>query len=153
MSTLTLSTQPGFTDIPDSALNAGNPVTATTLKAVKNDAEFAAVRSEEFWGYYKHGETVQLPVSPADGYEYTRQELFYTWMWYWTGRPPSSPLNGTQTLPARGATTPGGTLLSLGSIVDQATGLITLDVSYFNGNTTNSNDGILIVMIHAKRSR
>jgi len=41
--------------------------------------KFAAVRTEEFWGYYKNGETVALPVSPADGYAYAREELRYVW--------------------------------------------------------------------------
>src|SRR5581483_2745933 len=150
---LTLSSQPGFTEIADTQFDAGNPVTAANMKAINSDVKYAAVRSEEFWGFYKHGETVQLPTSPADGYAYSRQELYYTWMIYWTGAPPGSALNGTQTIPSRGATSGAGQLLQMGFIVDQSTGVVTCDVSYYKdgGAQTDTHDGILLVVTHARR--
>jgi len=153
--TLTLTSQPGFTEIPDSAFDAGNPVTAANMKAMNAAAKFSAVRTEEFWGFYKHGETIQLPTSPADGYEYAREELRYTWSIYWTGAPPGSALNGTQTAPSRGATSGSGMLLQMGFHIDQATGAVTCDVSYYvaNGSQTDTQDGILMVTTHAKRQR
>lgn len=155
MPTLVLGTQPGFAEVPDSAFDAGNPASAANLKAVNAEAKFAAVRTEEFWGYYKHGETVQLPISPADGYQYAREELRYTWSIWWTGAAPGSALNGTQITPSRGATGGPGHLLQMGFSIDQATGVLTCDVSYHKdgGSQTDTHDGILMVITHAKRQR
>ena len=150
---LELLVAPGFVDIDDAVFDAGEPATDADLKALNADAKFAAVRNEQFWGYYKHGETVVVPVSPADGYGYSRAELVYTWSVYWTGAPTSGALNGTQSLPARGATSGQGDLLSECFWVDQATGVVTCIVSYFKTAQTDTNDGILMVMVHAQRSR
>lgn len=155
---LTLSSQPGFTDIADGTFDAGNPVTAATAKSLNANPKFAAVRNEQFWGFYKHGETVQLPVSPADGYEYSRAELRYTWSVYWTGAA-SGALNGVQYVagapPTRGSTSGGGQLLQMGFHVHQDTGVVSCNVSYYatGGAQTDTNDGILMVMVHAQRDR
>jgi hypothetical protein len=155
MSTLILISQPGFTEVPDSAFDAGNVVTAANMKAVNAAAKFAAVRTEEFWGFYGHGESVQLPVSPADGYAYSREELFYSWSIYATSAPPGGGLNGTQTPPTPGANGGAGNLLGHGGYVDQATGAVSCWSSYYvqNGAQTNTTDGILLVITHAKRAR
>lgn len=155
MATLILSSQPGFSEVPDSAFDAGNPATAANMKSLNAAAKFAAVRAEEFWGFYKHGETVVLPISAADGYAYAREELRYTWSIYWTGSAPGTPLAGTQVVPTRGATGGPGHLLQMGFIVDQATGLVTCTVSYHKdgGAQTDTTDGILVVVTHGKRQR
>ncbi len=155
MPTLTLTSQPGFSEVPDSAFDAGNAASAANLKALNAAAKFAAVRTEQFWGYYKHGETVKLPISPADGYQYSRDELRYSWSVWWTGAPPGSPLDGTQATPSRGATGGPGHLLQTGFDISQATGLITCDVSYHKdgGAQTDTHDGILVVITHATRQR
>lgn len=153
---LTLSEAPGFTEVPSSAFDAGNPATAANLKALNADAAFAAVRNEEFWGYYKHGETVGTPVSGADGYAYSRSELRYVIASvYWTGAAPGTALNGTQTAPAKGATSGAGHLLQMGFDVDQATGAVSCDVSYHKdgGSQTDTHDGILKIVTLAKRDR
>jgi len=154
--TLTLTSQPGFSEVPSSALDAGLPLTAANLKAINSNANFAAVRNEQTWGFYKHGETVILPVSPADGYEYVREELRYEITEiYWTGAPPGTDLLGTQSLPSRGATSGPGHLLQMGFHVDQATGLVTCDVHYHQegGAQTNTQDGILVITTLAQRQR
>jgi hypothetical protein len=153
--TLTLASQPGFSEVPDSAFDAGNAASAANLKSLNAAAKFAAVRTEEFWGFYKNGEIVQLPVSPADGYTYSREELRYTWSVFWTGAPPSGALNGTQSTPTRGATSGSGQILQMGFLVDQSSGAVSCDVDYYvhEGSQNNSNDGILLVTTHAKRSR
>ena len=154
--TLTLTSQPGFAEVPPSALDAGQPLTAANVKAINSNAAFGAVRTEEFWGFYKHGETVVLPASPADGYEYAREELRYTIdLIYWTGAPPGSALNGTQALPNRGATSGPGHLLQMGFHIDQATGAVTCDVQYHKdgGAQTDTHDGILRITTLAKRQR
>ncbi len=152
---LTLSSAPGFTEILDSAFDAGNPLTSANMKSLNDDAKFGAVRNEQFWGYYKNGETVILPVSPADGYQYSRSELIYSLQVYWTGAPPSSALAGTQVTPSRGATSGGGQLLQMGFDVDNGTGAVTCSVSYYatGGAQTDTTDGILKVTTIAQRSR
>ena len=115
-------------------------------------AKFGVVRNEQFWGYYRNGETVGLPTSPADGYVYARNELVYTWSIYWTGAATGA-CNGTQVAPARGATSGSGTMLQVGALVDQATGVVTTNVSYYKTAQTDTNDGILLVTVHAQRQR
>src|SRR5258707_6200354 len=131
MATLILIAQPGFAEIPDSTFDAGNAAGAANFKALNAAAKFAAVRSEEFWGYYRNGETVSLPFSPADGNAYVQAELRYVWTIYHTGGAPATPLAGSQVLPGRGATGGPGTLLSFGFTVDQGSGLVACNVSYY----------------------
>lgn len=155
MAELTLSAQPGFVEVPDSAFDAGNPATASNLKALNAAAKFGVVRGEEFWGYYKNGEVVVLPVSEADGYAYSREELRYTWSVVWTGGAPGTPLEGTHTLPVFGSTSGAGMLLQATYHVDQETGLVSCKTDYHKegGSTTPTPDGVLMVMTHAKRMR
>jgi hypothetical protein len=149
---LTLSSQPGFVEIPDTTFAAGNAVSDSAMKQLNADAKFGAVRNEQFFGYYRNGETVALPVSPADGYAYAQSELRYSWGWYWTGSA-TGPLNGTQTPPPRGVTTGQGQMLQFGANVDQTSGVVSTVVSYFKSSQQDTNDGILLVITHAQRSR
>jgi hypothetical protein len=149
---LTLGTQPGFTEVGDSIFNVGNPVSDSALKALNAAAKFAVVRNEQFFGYYKDGETVALPTSPADGYAYQRSELRYSWSRYWSGSAGSA-CAGTQTPPTRGVTTGQGMLVQFGDSIDQATGLVGCVTSYYKTSQTDTSDGILLVITHAQRSR
>lgn len=149
---LTLTAQPGFTELADTTFDAGNPATDVVMKQLNADAKFAAVRCEQFWGYYANGETVTLPVSAADGYAYQRSELLYTHSWYWSGAA-TGPCAGTQTPPPRGATSGQGTLLQLGADVNQLTGVVSTNVSYYKTSQTDTNDGILLVVVLALRMR
>jgi hypothetical protein len=149
---LTLSAQPGFTEVLDTTFAAGNAASSSAMTALNDDAKFAAVRNEQFYGYYRNGETVVLPVSPADGYQYSQSELRYSHSWYWTGSA-TGPCAGTQTPPPRGGTSGTGLLLQLGADVNQATGLVTTNVSYYKTSEQDTNDGILLVVTHAQRNR
>jgi hypothetical protein len=149
---LTLGTIPGFSEIPDANFAAGAAASDVDMKALNADAKFGIVRNEQVWGYFKHGDTVPLPVSPADGYAYARNELRYTWSVYWTGAAVGT-LAGTQATPTRGATSGQGTLLQVGYSVDQATGAVSCVASYFKTSQTDTNDGILLVVTHAQRLR
>ena len=149
---LTLGTQPGFTEVADSTFDAGNAVSDSALKALNGAAKFGVVRNEQFFGYYKDGETVVLPVSPADAYAYSRSELVYDAIVYWSGSAGSA-CAGTQTAPTKGATTGQGQLLQFGYNVDQATGLVSCQASYFKTAQMDVNDGVLCVVTHAQRSR
>jgi hypothetical protein len=154
VATLELSSEPGFTEIPENTYDAGNPITAATAKALNANAAFAAVRSEEFWGYYRHGETVALPISDADGYTYAREELRYVWSLYATS-PSTGALNGTQDTPSLAAPSGAGTPLKMLFQVDQDSGAVSCAVNYYKngGAETPTNDGILVVMTLAKRLR
>jgi hypothetical protein len=152
MASLTLSTAPGFTAIPAANFDAGNPATDSDLKALRSNAEFAAVRNEQFWGFYRNGETVALPVSPADGYEYARSECLYSWSIYSTGGAPAD-LGGTHATPSPGGAAGPGEILQTTALVDQASGVISMGVAYFKTSQTNTLDGILLVITHAQRSR
>lgn len=152
---LTLDVEPGFAEIPSSAFDASQPATAANMKGLNSNAAYGAVRDEQFWGYYKHGETVQVPVSPIDGHVYARADLMYEFSIWYTGAPPSGALNGTHTTPSMGATSGGGQILKMGFDVDQDTGLVTCMVAYYvsGGAETDTSDGILKVVTHAQRDR
>jgi hypothetical protein len=149
---LTLSAQPGFTEIPDATWNTGSSLSSSALKSMNADTKFAAVRNEQFWGYYRNGETVALPTSPADGYNYSQAELVYSWSLY-SSAPSLVALNGTHSAPVPAANSGPGTLLGVQYNVNQATGLVGCIASYFNGTQTNTTDGIIMVIVHAQRSR
>ena len=70
---------PGFVDIPDALLRAGSPATGFAFSALKDNAAFGSVVPEVFYGTYHDGQTVAVPVSPVDGYQYLRSELVYVW--------------------------------------------------------------------------
>lgn len=75
---VSLETQPGFFDISDSVLACLNPLADYDLIKIKYNADLAAVRPEfSFLGYYASGNTLPLPVSPADGYGYQLKEMLY----------------------------------------------------------------------------
>jgi hypothetical protein len=149
---LTLGAQPGFTEVADSVFDAGNAASDSSLKALNAAVKFGVVRNEQFWGYYRNGESVALPVSPADGYAYSRGELVYSWSLYWSGSATGA-CNGTQTAPPKGATTGQGQLLQASGNVDQVSGLVSCTASYFKTSQMDTTDGILLVIAHAQRSR
>jgi hypothetical protein len=69
----------GFTDIPDSQLAAGQPLTDAVIQQLSANAKFAAVRAEIFdLGWYADGNVVPTPVSPVDGYAYARSECLFS---------------------------------------------------------------------------
>jgi hypothetical protein len=152
MSSLSLSAQPGFTDIPGSSFASGQPVTAAVMQALNSNAKYGAVRNEQFWGFYRNGETVQLPVSPVDGYQYSREELLYSWSIWYTG-PAVAPCNGSQAAPTTGQTSGQGTLLYCSANVDQTSGLVTCSMAYYKTSQMNVPDGVLMVITHACRNR
>lgn len=149
---LTISPAPVFVELPDDTFDAGNQITDVVAKELNEDIKFAAVRYETFWGCYRNGETVVLPVSPADGYVYSRAELLYSHSFYWTGAATGA-LNGTQTRPPRGATSGAGNMLQFGADVSQLSGVVSTYVSYYASSETDTNDGILLVITHALRMR
>jgi hypothetical protein len=157
MAQLTWATVPGAVDIPDANLTADQPVTDYSLTKISNNAKFAAVRPETFYGWYRNGETVALPTSPVDGYHYTRVELEYE-VAAWCSRSPSGPTNGALTKPARANSNGGpGNIYLMDFWVEEKNeanpGLVHSQVSYYiqGGAETITNDGFVKVRTIATR--
>ncbi len=156
MSQLTFATVPGFVDLPDSTLAADEPLTDYAVTKISNNAKFAAVRPEMFYGWYRNGQTVQLPTSPVDGYTYAREELEYE-VAAWCSRSPSGATDGATTKPARANLNDGpGTLFLMDFWVEERNeanpGLVHCEVSYWNsGSEVFTNGGFVKVRTIATR--
>lgn len=140
---LTLSAPPGFADLSDSILAANSPALGIDLAKIYSNAAFGMVRTEVFTSTYKNGDTVALPVSPIDGYVYSRNELLYIWT-----------INNS-TNPSTGWISAGDSLFYAAWLVDQSTGQVFCDEWYrrsgSHAEVTHSNDGILQVWTIAQR--
>src|SRR3974377_403446 len=78
MSQLSFSSIPGFFDLGDSAIAAGQPLTDDSIAKISHKAKFGAVRCEIIYmGFFTAGNTVGTPTSPVDGYTYSRSEVMY----------------------------------------------------------------------------
>lgn len=141
MSQLTFAETPGFVDLPDSAIAADQPLTDYSITKISNNAKFAAVRPETFYGWYKNGEVVLLPTSRVDGYVYTRAELEYeVAAWCSRSPDPSSQTDGALTKPARAnLNDASGTLFLMDFWVEEKNeanpGLVHCEVHYWNNGT------------------
>jgi hypothetical protein len=100
------------------------------------NAKFGLVRPEFFNGLYVDGETVALPVSPVDGYTYSRDELVYMWRYAYTGK-------------KDGAASGKDSIWYFGARVEQLTGLVSSQIKYRRsesiGDASMTNDGVLNV--------
>jgi len=76
---LSFNTPSGLVDLPDAVLAAGKMAAGYLLLPINRNTQFGATIPEVFYGEYKHGDTVPLPVSTVDGYNYQRDELVYVW--------------------------------------------------------------------------
>ena len=166
-----------FVEVTEPQLDSGEVIAQALLQAINADVLVAVGMVEDFWGYYRVGETVGLPTSPLDGYTYKRSELLYAWEIFSTAAAPGA-LNGTQAAPAPGAPSGTGQILQMGFSIDQGSGVISgvaqygpvgvageqgtyayinpvgvFSVSYYatKGAQTNTQDGILLVRTLARR--
>jgi hypothetical protein len=159
MAQLTWATVPGAVDLPDANLAADQPVTDYTLTKISNNAKFAAVRPETFYGWYRSGESVVLPTSAVDGYHYTRAELEYEIAASSTRAPASgAATNGATTKPGIASGNSGaGNLYWTDFWVEEkneaSPGLVHCFVSYYvqGGAETITNDGFVKVRTIATR--
>ncbi|MDE2097876.1 MAG: hypothetical protein KGL39_11555 [Patescibacteria group bacterium] len=159
---LTLSQPPpNFSQIANSSFNTGATLTQAVMQALARCAKFAAVRTEEFYGYYINGQTVVLPVSPIDGYSYARSELSYLCSAYWTGAmlpdtfgsllgDAGIDADGGLWPTARGYATGPGQLVRVSMTVNQSTGAVTTSMTYGGSSTS---DGVVLVTTIARRMR
>jgi len=146
MPPLTLNTIPGYTDLSDTVLTADSPAFGIHVEAMSANAAFGKVRTEIFQGMYFNGDTVPLPVSPIDKYQYSREECIY---FYNVALSTNKDSGWIQV----GC----GSLWFTNWFVDQATGAVSSLQWYRNGGSggarTETNDGQIIVYTIAHRQR
>lgn len=143
---ITLARVPGFADLPDNLLEAEDFAIGLHLQRLLSNVKFGMVRPEFFLATYIHGQTVELPTSPVDGYQYTREELHYLWSYAWTGGTADggSPVTGK------------GSIWYFGAKVDQTTGEVFSYIKYKESERKAgdfTNDGILAVVTIGIRQR
>lgn len=139
---LILNTPPGFSDQPDSSLAAGQYALGSQLAKISGNAALGMCRMEFFQGIYTDGETVVLPISPVDGYQYSLDELTFVWGIYSTADDNNGWITGPEAL------------WFCNWDVDQETGLVSCTEWYrADGDKGVSNDGHLIVTTIAQRQQ
>jgi hypothetical protein len=140
----TLATPPGITDIPDDLLGAGSLASGFVFSALKENASFGSVVPEVFFGTYGNGQTVTLPTSTVDGYQYEQEEILYCWEVY-------------NTLPQNSAVPSApGALRACEWYVEQNTGLVHCLENYAIGNLRgggSTSDGVVGVWSIGIRGR
>lgn len=156
-----------FVDVPEGRLCLGQPLRESDILALSENAKYGAERKEVFdAGYWAAGYAVATPVSPVDGYTYSRDECRYKVIFYSNLAPDIGPpvfTNGQLTAPtiangqlARRSTsaTSGGPLFFWATDLDDSTGIITTTIEYNVQDGSLSpwpNDGIFRVLIFAQR--
>lgn len=146
MATFTLNSIPGFADQSDAICAADDPALGLILGRISSNAAFGMARLEVFQAWYYDGQTVALPVSPIDGYSYSRDELTYVWGPHLTGNKDSN----------WASYGPPWTMWYAAYNVDQATGDVSCATGY-RGNPdhadrqAHTNDGVLKVWTIAQR--
>jgi hypothetical protein len=146
MGGLNLSAIPGFFDLDDSAISAGQPLTDDSMLKTSHNAKFGAVRSKLiFMGFFADGNTIPTPYDPDDGYAYSRGECQFVWMIY--SNRASGFVPGQASPPAQSSSQPGPLYNFPGGWdINDATGLVTFRTTYWqNGNEVVNNDGIIKV--------
>lgn len=143
---LTLPFPPGYSDLQDSVLVAGNPALSIDIGKIAYNAAFGMARLEVFpTGPYKNGDTVPLPISPIDGYPYSQNEVSYIW----------AIQNSVDQ--ATGWITGKDSLWYCAWLVDQATGKVFSDEWYRRSGShyagQHTNDGTLWVWTIGQRQR
>ncbi len=155
MSQLTLAEIPGFFDLPDADLAAGQPVTDYVMTKISNNAKFGVVNDERFYmGWFANGDTVPTPVSVADGYIYSLLECEFNIVGFASRAPAPGFVPGQQAEPVQASSNSGpGELYWFNFDIDDSTGKVATRVSYYQpgGAETITNDGMVKVRVRAKR--
>jgi hypothetical protein len=156
MSQLTLSAIPGFFDLADAAIAAGQPLTDDSILKISHNAKFGTVRSKLiFMGFYANGNTVPTPVDPDDGYAYQRSECQFVWMIY-SNRAPAAGFIPGQQIPPIQSSTQAGTLYNCpgGWDINDTSGAVNLRTTYWSsgGSEQITSDGIVKVYAVCLRS-
>jgi len=141
---LTLNSIAGFADLQNVVLQAEQPALGLHVAAIAGNAQFGMTRLEFFQGKYHNGDTVILPTSPIDRYNYSRDELLYLWTINNSANPATHWLSGPD-------------CLWYGNWkVDQTSGAVSCEEWYRKSSVHNpdpavSQDGVLFVTTVAQR--
>lgn len=145
MTAFLLSTVPGFSDVPEAAFEAEKLALGIQIAKISDNAAFGMVRCEVFSAHYHDADTVILPTSVVDGYNYSREELTYVWAISNTFNAGSGWLSGPDSL------------WYAAWKVDQITGLVSCEEWYRRSgdhiNSNRSTDGDLMVFTLAQRGQ
>lgn len=154
MSQLTIAVQPGFSDLNDSAIAGGQPLTDANIQAISHNAKFGVVRCELIYmGFFTGGNTVGTPTSPVDGYTYGRAECQYIAYVYSSRKPAAGFTVGQTAPPALANTVDGsGSLLDCPYVLDinDSTGLLTFETNWSSSGVVSG--GTIKVYCLAQRS-
>ena len=113
MSQLTFASIPGFFDLADTAIAAGQPLTDDSISKISHNAKFGVVRAEQLYmGFYTNGNVVPTPVSPVDGYAYSRAECLYFLIHASTLSPAAGFVPGQALFPATAPNAGAGSILA-----------------------------------------
>ncbi len=110
-----------------------------------------------YMGFFANGNIVPTPISPVDGYAYSRSEVMYIWSIY-SNRAPGAGFVPGQAAPPPQANSQSGNLYNFPGVhdINDQTGVVSLSMSYntnFSGlNELRSNDGIIKVYALCQRS-
>src|SRR5581483_5682603 len=118
-----------YVDVSNSALGAGGSLSAV-IQRLNDNAKFGALSMEcIYMGEFSDGDTVPTPVSPADGYAYSRAQITLVSSWRWTTY-------------AVGFAAPDMSLGQLGPIlcsINQTTGTVSVTVNYYDEGNQSLN--------------
>jgi hypothetical protein len=144
---------PGAVDLPGANIAAHQLVTDDTMVKIAQNAKFGCVRPEFiFMGFYKNGDTIPAPISPVDQYGYQYSELIFDTELYTTRGPNNDFVSGQASNPSQAISQPAN-LYWHRYDVDDTTGKVSIDVSYFKpgGSETLTHDGIVRVIAICQR--
>ena len=152
----TFAAIPVFNDVADANLAGNQPLTDAVIQMLSANAKFAAVRPEVlFAGFYGHGDTVILPVSPVDGYTYLRSEVSYVALIYSNRSRAGVYTPGQLTPPDQSSSQPQNGLYNMPGCwdINDLTGVVNLRTSYYSGGGAEvvTTDGILKVYAVCQR--
>jgi hypothetical protein len=154
MARMTLASQPDFVDVPDASFAVDEPVTDDLLVKVNNNAKFGAVRCEYIYmGFYVNGDTVGTPVSPVDGYAYSREEILYLFTLCSTRSPGTGFVSGQASPPNSINGSQAANLLYFLCDIDDASGNVSIETHYYKqgGAETFDNQGFVKVYALCQR--
>jgi hypothetical protein len=127
-----------FVDLNADFLSSGKPVRYDVLARQVRNTRYSILRREFFQGVYSNTNFVPLPVSPIDGYAYSRDELTYIYDWDNSDTPGPSDIRINQ----------------WSMSVNQTTGLVSITIIrvHDGGGLRTSNDGRIRVTTIAQRN-
>jgi hypothetical protein len=144
-SNLIIAQSPTYAAISSGWIAVDEPWQQQLARGLNDDAKFSVVNKEVFYlGEYYNGQSVTLPVSPADGYSYGSGECKFIFSWRWTP-------DGTLAQ----ATNPPFSDGQLGPITaDVSGGSVTISVTYIDdfGSLVPTTDGKIAVFAFCQRS-